>query len=512
MEPMLYNMDYEPSFWLPYLQPLSGIILCFFGLLGSFCFFFIAKQQQNTKWRWGSFALCLCLLSLACCSFIALLGVTSESIILYFIFTCSFLITGLAALYFYRSLLSQLFFAGTESASSTFKIDSSTAKLEATQKELEQEIEAANRMRQRMLSIFESAPNGMLVVRKNGVIAQANTLAESIFRYPEGGMVGISVEELVPQEHRSEHHIDREGYVKAPTKRMMGDRKDLYGVCLDGHKVPVEIGLNPIEGSYEQEIVATIVDISERKKYQRYIETRNNDLENSNRELQEFAFIASHDLREPLRKIIAFSRLLQGDDYGTFTEEGKEYSGYVVDAAERMRTLLDSLLSYSRVTSMANSFEMTDLNALIEDVCADLQLMLEENQAHISVSSLMSVEVDASQMRQVMQNLIGNAIKYRQADQTPDVVITGEKQKNMYLLTIKDNGIGFENEYAEQIFEVFKRLHGREQYPGTGMGLAICRKIILRHHGRIWAESEQGKGSTFYIELPLTRQKESLHE
>lgn len=500
------------SFGWPYLQSLSSVILCFLCVIGALCFFFVAKQQQNTKWRWGGFALFVCLLSLACCSFIALLGVTSVSIIFYGVLTCFSLISGFVALYCYRSLLSQLFLGGSESAHLPLKTDSSTTTLEATQKELEQEIEAANRMRQRMLSIFESAPNGMLVVRKNGVIAQANTLAESIFRYPEGAMVGISVEELVPQEHRNEHHIDREGYVKAPTKRMMGDRKDLYGVCLDGHKVPVEIGLNPIEGSYEQEIVATIVDISERKKYQRFIETRNNDLENSNRELQEFAFIASHDLREPLRKIIAFSRLLQGDDYGTFTEEGKEYSGYVVDAAERMRTLLDSLLSYSRVTSMANSFEMTDLNALIEDVCADLELMLEENHAHISVSPLMSVEVDVSQMRQVMQNLIGNAIKYGYADQTPEVIITGEKQKDMYLLTVKDNGIGFENEYAEQIFEVFKRLHGRENYPGTGMGLAICRKIILRHQGRIWAESEQGKGSTFYIELPLTRQKEPLNE
>lgn len=511
MEQTLYRMEHASPLWWPHMQLFSGVILCLFCVFASFCFFCIAKQQATTA-RLSCLALSVCLFAQACLSFLGAVVSDSISMTVYLVLNCVFVIAGLAALYFYRSVLSSVFFGSPDKADFEPQGDQPTPELEATQKELEQEIEAANRMRQRMQSIFESAPNGMLVVRKDGSIAQANTLAESIFRYPEGGMVGLSVEELVPKEHRPQHYGDRNNYVKAPTKRMMGDRKDLYGVCLDGHKVPVEIGLNPIEGSFDQEIVATIVDISERKKYQRFIESRNNELENSNRELQEFAFIASHDLREPLRKIIAFSRLLQGEDYGTFTAEGKEYSGYVVDAAERMRTLLDSLLSYSRVTSMANSFEKTDLNALIEDVCADLQLTVEENQAEITVLPLMSIEVDASQMRQVMQNLIGNAIKYRQTDQAPKIVISGEQQELKYLLTIQDNGIGFESEYAEQIFEVFKRLHGRDQYPGTGMGLAICRKIIIRHQGRIWADSVKGEGSTFYIELPLIRQEEQLNE
>ncbi|SBS24682.1 Phytochrome-like protein cph1 [Marinomonas spartinae] len=511
MEQTLYRVEHASSVWWPQMQLFSGLILSLFCVFAALCFFVMATQQTATT-RLSNLALSVCLLSQACLSFLSVVASESISLMVYLLLNCVFVIAGLTAIYCYRSVLSRVLFGDSNQGLPQIQADQLTPELEATQKELEQEIEAANRMRQRMQSIFESAPNGMLVVRKDGTIAQANTLAESIFRYPEGGMVGLSVEGLVPKEHRPQHHVDRNNYVKAPTKRMMGDRKDLYGVCLDGHKVPVEIGLNPIEGSFDQEIVATIVDISERKQYQRFIESRNNELENSNRELQEFAFIASHDLREPLRKIIAFSRLLQGEDYGTFTAEGKEYSGYVVDAAERMRTLLDSLLSYSRVTSMANSFEKTDLNALIEEVCADLQLTLEESQAEITVSPLMSIEVDASQMRQVMQNLIGNAIKYRQPDQVPKIVISGEQQESKYLLTIQDNGIGFESEYAEQIFEVFKRLHGRDQYPGTGMGLAICRKIILRHQGRIWADSLKGEGSIFYIELPLIRQEERLNE
>lgn len=214
-----------------------------------------------------------------------------------------------------------------------------------------------------------------------------------------------------------------------------------------------------------------------------------------------------------MRKIISFSRLLLSKDYGTFNEEGETFANYVVDAAERMRELLDSLLSYSRVTSRGGQPVRTDMNDIVNEVLSDLQLAIEESQARFDISKLQHLTVDPSQIRQLLQNIVSNALKYRLPDQQPLIRIHGELiGSNHYRITIEDNGIGFDNQYAEQIFEVFKRLHGRSQYPGTGMGLAICRKIVDRHQGTIHAESTPGEGTRFIIELPTQPMPEANHD
>ncbi|HET8904842.1 MAG TPA: ATP-binding protein [Saccharospirillum sp.] len=388
-----------------------------------------------------------------------------------------------------------------------------TEELEQAKQALEMQIETSEQVKQRLQSIFESAPNGMIVVASDGIILQANSMAHSIFHYDVGELSGMRVEELVPDDSRQPHQSNREHYISSPTKRMMGDRRDLSGLCADGKTVPVEIGLNPVTGSKNGEVVASIVDVSERRNYEKRIEQRSEALERSNRELKEFAFIASHDLREPLRKIISFSRLLLSKDYGTFSEEGETFANYVVDAAERMRELLDSLLSYSRVTSRGGQFVLTDMNEVVREVLSDLQFTIEESQARFEVGTLGQLTVDPSQMWQLLQNIIANALKYRQPDQPPVISIQGEPvNSHRYRITIEDNGIGFDNQYNEQVFEVFKRLHGRDHYPGTGMGLAICRKIVDRHHGVIRAQSTPGEGSRFTIDLPIHPMPEASHE
>ncbi|OZG74887.1 hypothetical protein BTA51_00305 [Hahella sp. CCB-MM4] len=384
------------------------------------------------------------------------------------------------------------------------KVAERTQELESAKQALENQIELATRAQQRFRSIFECAPNGMIVINRQGKVLQANEQALSIFRYASEELEGKSIELLVPSELRKQHVEDRGLYCDAPERRAMGERKDLYGLRQDGTRVPVEIGLNPVGSIDRQEIVASVVDVSERKEYERRIESRNSALERSNRELQEFAFIASHDLREPLRKIISFSKLLQSQDYGEFTSEGQEFSGYVVSAAERMRELLDSLLSYSRVTSKGSCFQPTDLNKILEDVLSDLQLAIDESGAEIQTGFLATIECDTSQVRQLMQNVIANSLKYKVDGNVPVVSINGTViQDDIYQICIKDNGIGFDPRYSEQIFEVFKRLHGRDTYSGTGMGLAICRKIVERHQGAIWAEGAPGKGASIYFELPI---------
>ncbi|WP_394171223.1 ATP-binding protein [Saccharospirillum alexandrii] len=392
-------------------------------------------------------------------------------------------------------------------------VEERTQELQQAKRALELQIQTSEQVKQRLQSIFESAPNGMIVVSRDGTILQANSMAHSIFHYDVGELSGKRVEQLVPADSRKPHQANREHYISSPTKRMMGDRRDLSGLCADGKTVPVEIGLNPVTGSSEGEVVASVVDVSERRNYERKIEQRSEALERSNRELKEFAFIASHDLREPLRKIISFSKLLLSKDYGNFTGEGETFASYVVDAAERMRELLDSLLSYSRVTSHGGQFVVTDLNDVVREVLSDLQMTIEESQARFEVASLDQLTMDPSQIRQLLQNIVSNALKYRQPEQPPIIRIHGEPvQGDRYRLTIEDNGIGFENQYNEQIFEVFKRLHGRDSYPGTGMGLAICRKIVDRHQGVIRAESSPGKGTRFIIELPVNPHIEAAHD
>ncbi|WP_108124188.1 sensor histidine kinase [Saccharospirillum mangrovi] len=402
-----------------------------------------------------------------------------------------------------RHRAEQEIFALNESLEQT--VAKRTEELEKAKNALESEVRAANRMRQRLESIFESAPNGMIVVSPSGEILQSNATANNIFRYDD--LIGRSVEELVPRNDRPDHRLRRAHYSATPVKRMMGDRQDLFGLRQDGTAVPVEIGLNPVSGSEGREIIASIVDVSERRRYEQRIKQHNAALERSNKELEEFAFIASHDLREPLRKIISFSRLLMSEDYGNFTEEGEEFTHYIVGAAERMRELLDSLLSYSRVTSHGRTFTETNLADLVEQIEADLQLTIEETQATLIVGELGTLDADSSQLRQLLQNLISNALKYRHKERAPEVQIEGESlSTDRYRITISDNGIGFDPRYNEQIFEVFKRLHGRSEYPGTGMGLAICRKIVDRHGGTIIASGRDQEGAVFVIELPIRQQ------
>lgn len=228
-------------------------------------------------------------------------------------------------------------------------------------------------------------------------------------------------------------------------------------------------------------------------------------LERSNEDLEQFAFIASHDLREPLRKLMSFTQLLSSGRYGSFDEKGEQFVSYIRDAAERMEALINSLLAYSRVTTQSRDFESVSFSELTNEAERDLQLRIDECGAHIEKDINGSVSGNRSQLRQVMQNLIGNALKYRSPDKPPVIRISGGPvSDNRYRITVSDNGIGFDPQYKDQIFEVFKRLHGRDEYEGTGMGLAICKKIIERHGGQINATSQLGEGSTFQIDLPIS--------
>ncbi|HMQ03610.1 MAG TPA: CHASE3 domain-containing protein [Pyrinomonadaceae bacterium] len=243
--------------------------------------------------------------------------------------------------------------------------------------------------------------------------------------------------------------------------------------------------------------------------------TLNTELERSNRELQDFAYVASHDLQEPLRKIQAFSDRLTTKHASDLPTEARDYIERMKTAAARMHTLINDLLTFSRVTTNAQPFEATDLNEIVEEVIGDLEIALNESGGTIDVDELPVIDADPVQMRQLFQNLIGNALKFHRPDEAPAVKvscsrsITGKEHKGRCTVTVTDNGIGFDEKYLDRIFTPFQRLHGRNTYAGTGIGLAVCRKIVERHRGTITAQSSPDAGSTFIVTLPI-RQAEDL--
>ena len=238
------------------------------------------------------------------------------------------------------------------------------------------------------------------------------------------------------------------------------------------------------------------------KKVQEEIKETIKKLELSNEDLQSFAYVISHDLKEPLRMVSSFTQLLKKRYEGKFDEEADEFIGFIVEGSERMESLLDDLLNYSRITSAADKYQEIDLNTIIEECMFNLKIAIDEKNVEITCDSLPTVIVNRTQMIHVFQNLLANAIKFS-GKKTPKIHISSRRDGDKWIISVSDNGIGIDSQYHKRIFKVFQRLHKRSEYEGTGMGLFITKKIVERHNGYIWVESEPGNGSTFYFSLPL---------
>ncbi len=243
------------------------------------------------------------------------------------------------------------------------------------------------------------------------------------------------------------------------------------------------------------------IDITQRKKAEEKMQELMEELGRSNRELEQFAYIASHDLQEPLRAIAGFLRLLEKRYYEKVDDEGKMFIDRSVAASSRMKNLIQSLLAYSRVHTRAKEFEQVLGEKLLESALANLQVAVNESQAVVTHDPIPELEADPSQITQLFQNLIGNGIKFR-GERTPEVHVGVKQHDGEWLFSVRDNGIGIEEQYFERIFRIFQRLHSRREYSGTGIGLSLCRRIVERHEGRIWIESIPGEGTTFFFTLP----------
>lgn len=363
------------------------------------------------------------------------------------------------------------------------------------------------RQNRALQGILDASPSGILCVNLQGEIQFANPSAASIFQYAPDVLTGMSVESLIPADIRDRHPRLRDEFLQERRSRRMGEGRDIRGITRAGTEVPLEIGLTFMGQGDQAMIIVGVIDIRDLKEAQDIIRRQNQNLARSVKELEQFAFAASHDLREPLRKVMNYIEILQ-DDYGPqIDEDGNQVLGSMGAAVQRMERLLDSLLSYSRVTTKAQPFEAVALEGVMREVLEDLSLLIGETSASVEVGSLPVVSGDRNQLRQLFQNLVSNSLKYHREGVTPHIRITtgtrpapnGDRQ--LCCIELHDNGIGFDNQYSELIFDVFKRLHGRDKYPGTGMGLAICRKIVERHEGLIAAHGDIDEGSTFFVWL-----------
>jgi light-regulated signal transduction histidine kinase (bacteriophytochrome) len=281
---------------------------------------------------------------------------------------------------------------------------------------------------------------------------------------------------------------------------------EMVHVTKTGQRIPVEISTHIFKKNSKNVILAISRDITERKKSEEKLKELLEKLSTSNEELEQFAYIISHDLQEPLRTIANFTQLLQRRYKGKFDSDADEFMEYVVDASVRMKEMIHDLLEYSRVSTSKEELQPLDLNELIEDVLNDLKFTIEENNAEITYKKLPVVMGDYDQISRVFMNFISNALKFKKDNETPKINISclkDEKTKE-YIIGIEDNGIGIDEQYLNRIFEIFQRLHTRDKYKGSGIGLAITKKIIEMHGGRIWVESELDVGSTFYFSLPIS--------
>ena len=289
---------------------------------------------------------------------------------------------------------------------------------------------------------------------------------------------------------------------------------------IQARDVELERARQHLEQRVEERTRELRQEVVERQQAEERLRATAVRLERSNRELQDFAYVASHDLQEPLRKVQAFGDRLKAACAKSLGAEGRDYLERMQAAAKRMQILIDDLLAFSRVTTKANPFERVDLNKIAQEVLSDLEVRIQQTGGQVVLGKFPALEADPLQMRQLFQNLLGNALKFHQESKPPFVRISGEvlnqpppgsppgsPPEEFCQITIEDKGIGFDEKYLDRIFILFQRLHGRSTYDGTGIGLAICRKIADRHGGSISAKSSPGEGSTFIVTLPLRQPK-----
>ena len=359
----------------------------------------------------------------------------------------------------------------------------------------------------RYRGLLEAAPDAMVVVNVGGEIVLLNVQAEKQFGYRRDELLGQNVKSIIPEGFAERLIADGARSAADALAQQIGTGTELIGRRKDDSVFPLEIMLSPLESSEGILVTAAIRDITERKKSEEHLVKTVGELKRSNEELQQFAYVSSHDLQEPLRMVASYTQLLAKRYKGRLDSDADEFIAFAVDGCNRMQGLIHDLLAYSRAGTDGKAFCEISAEDALQGALTNLRITIKQSGAVVSHDSLPAIRTDETQLTQVFQNLVGNAIKYRSAE-LPRVHISATTNgDNEWIFSVRDNGLGIDPQYFERIFILFQRLHGRTEFEGTGIGLAICKKIVERLGGRIWVESQPEKGSTFYFALPERSEK-----
>jgi PAS domain S-box-containing protein len=357
-------------------------------------------------------------------------------------------------------------------------------------------------MEGRYRGLLEAAPDAMVVVNVAGEIVLLNVQAEKQFGYSRNELVGQKVKNIIPEGFAERIIADGTRTAAEALAQQIGTGIELIGQRKDGSEFPIEIMLSPLESTEGILVTAAIRDITQRKKSEEHLVKTVGELKRSNDELQQFAYVSSHDLQEPLRMVASYTQLLAKRYKGRLDSDADEFIAFAVDGCNRMQGLIQDLLAYSRAGTNGKVFCEVSAEDALQQALTNLRITIEQSGAVVSHDSLPAIKTDETQLTQVFQNLIGNAIKYRSAEAPRVHVSAANNVSHEWIFSVRDNGLGIAPQYFERIFVLFQRLHGRNEFEGTGIGLAICKKVLERLGGRIWVESQPEKGSTFYFALP----------
>jgi PAS domain S-box-containing protein len=387
------------------------------------------------------------------------------------------------------------------------------AKLKEQTAALRHQGEVLQKAEEKFRSLLEAAPDAMIVINREGRIILVNAQAESLFGYARKELLENRLAILLPERFHGQHLEQRSSFFSEASVRPMRVGFELYGRHKDGTEFPVEISLSPLETEEGSLVSSAIRDITGRKRAEEEIrqlaahleervQERTEQLSRSNEELQQFAYLASHDLQEPLRTASIYAQLLAKRCRGRLDAEADQYIGVIIDSATHLEKLIRGVLDFSHLDSRGTgSFTNLSCDAALEDALRNVRTLIEESHAVITSDPLPWIIGDPLQLVRLFQNLVVNSIKYR-SEEVPRIQITVQPHGREWLFSVRDNGIGIEPQYAEKVFGLFKRVQPRDRSSGTGMGLAICRKVVGRHGGRIWVESALGKGATFCFTFP----------
>jgi PAS domain S-box-containing protein len=346
-------------------------------------------------------------------------------------------------------------------------------------------------------------PDAIVISNEEGRILLVNSEVEKLFGFSRDKLVSQPVEILLPERFRAQYVMHRNEHFANPHTRPMGVGVELRALREDGAEFAAEIRLNALQTREGLLICSAIRDITERKRFEATLRDAAAQLANSNSEMEQFASAASHDLQEPLRTVVGAAQLLASDCKDKLDPDAAQWLDFASAAAKRMQLLLNALMEYASVGYQRAPFELTNCQIIYRAAVANLKSAIEETGAQLTNEPLPTVMGDSAQLIHLFQNLLANAIRFKRQGQPPLIHVAAQQQHNEWRIAVRDYGIGIDPKDFARLFVPFRRLHTRDQYPGTGIGLAICKKIIQRHGGRIWVESTLGEGSTFYFTIPV---------